>query len=382
MRVLHVGKFYAPEPGGMETHLQVLCEELSATMDVRVLVAARGRKTQRATYNGIPVTRAATAVAIAGASFCPSMPAEIRAAEPDVVHLHLPNPPAALAYLMSGHRGPLVVTYHSDIVRQRVLGRAIEPLVRRVLRRASAIIVSSEALIDASPVLRAVRDKCRVVPFGTRLEPFERRDEGAIAGIRARHGTPLVVGVGRLVGYKGFEFLIDAMRAVRGSLVIIGEGPLHSELTERIRRHGLEDRVVLAGHVADVTSHLQAADVFVLSSISRNEAFGIVQIEALACGTPVINTRLDSGVPTVSLDGQTGITVAPCDAAALAKAIDRVLTNSELRASYSMAALARARTQFSSDIMTHKTLRIYGDVLGTPLVPVDEMRTSVAAGTF
>jgi glycosyltransferase involved in cell wall biosynthesis len=286
----------------------------------------------------------------------------IRESTADIVHLHLPNPAAVLAYLASGHRGKLVVTYHSDVVRQRVLDTAFRPILYRFLDRADAIISATPNYIDSSPVLTRYRDRCRVIPFGIPVESYTR-DSAPAAEIRARYGERLVVSVGRLVYYKGFQPLVDAMREVDGRLLIIGDGPLRAALEARIRAHGLQGRVTILGGVPDVAPYYQAADLFVLASIARSEAFGIVQLEAMACGTPVVNTDLDSGVPYVSRDGESGLTVPPRQPAALAAAINRLLGDAALRERFGRAARDRVEREFSTDTMVARTLDLYRDVL-------------------
>ena len=151
--------------------------------------------------------------------------------------------------------------------------------------------------------------------------------------------------------------------------MIIGEGPLRKPLERLIRQLGLTHRVFLLGRVSAVESYYHACDVFVLPSVARSEAFGIVQIEAMACGKPVVNTRLDSGVPFVSVDGVTGLTVPPADATALARAINRLLNDDALRSSLGKAARERAYREFSLDRMAARTLEVYHAVSGFTAAP-------------
>ncbi len=289
---------------------------------------------------------------------------EIRRSDADIVHIHLPNPTAVLAYLASGHRGRLVVTYHSDTVRQKVLGPLFAPFLHTALRRASAIIATSPDYRRTSPVLARYLDRCHVIPYGIAVEQFERSDPAEVSKVRERYGERLILSVGRLVYYKGFEYLIRAMQQVRGRLIIIGDGPLRQPLQQLVADLGLGDKVVLAGEIqnADVTPYYHAADLFALASIARSEAFGIVQIEAMAAGIPVVNTSLDSGVPFVSLHNQTGLTVPPENPDALAAAINRLLDDRNLRQSLGDAARLRARQEFSLATMTSRTLALYETV--------------------
>jgi glycosyltransferase involved in cell wall biosynthesis len=359
LRVLHVGKFYPPHRGGMESHLETLCRELRAEVDVEVLVASDTRQTVRETVDGVPVTRIGTVATFASASINPGMARAIRESAADVVHFHHPNPTGVLSYLASGRRGPLVVTYHSDIVRQRVLGAAFSPILHRFLRGAHAILASSPDYAASSPVLRKHPDRVRIIPFGIRAEEFETADPEAVEEIRARYGPGMVLGIGRLVYYKGFEYLVRAMVAVEGQLVILGDGPLRGALESLAAELGMGERVAFPGPVRDLAPWYHAADVFALPAVARSEAFGIVQLEAMAAGTPVVNTRLHSGVPFVSRDGETGITVPPGDPDALAAALRRLLAEPDLRERFGAAARERVRREFSLHRMVASTLAVY-----------------------
>jgi glycosyltransferase involved in cell wall biosynthesis len=359
LSVLQLGKFYPPHPGGMETHLEALCRLLKDKVDLQVIVANEHRRTVSSIVDGVSVTRVGTLLHLAGTSICLSMAERVARSNADVVHLHLPNPWAAMAYLLSGHKGKLVVTYHSDVVRQRVLGTLLQPLTRRILDRASVIISASQGYIDSSNVLQRYRDKCCVIPFGISPASLQHRPEIETVDLRSRFQGPLVLTVGRLVYYKGLECLIDAMRVTQGTLLIVGEGPLRGQLTRRISRNKLEDRVFLLGEVENTTPYYHAADVFVLASNARAEAFGLAQLEAMACGKPVINTALNTGVPFVSLHGRTGLTVPPGNSEALSWALSLLLRDSELRTRYGKAARERASHHFCLTQMVNRTYRVY-----------------------
>jgi len=296
------------------------------------------------------------------------MVSEIRASNADIIHIHLPNPTAVLTYLASGCRGRLVCSYHSDTIRQKYLGALFDPVLHRALRRSAAIVAASPNYVQSSPALSRYRDRCHVIPYGIPLEEFESPDSEAVAAIRSRYGDRLVLGVGRLVYYKGFEYLIRAMKRVRGSLLIVGDGPLRSKLTALAIEVGVADRVHLLGGVDDRTrlACYHAADVFALASVARSEAFGIVQIEAMAAGKPVINTALDSGVPFVSQHEVTGLTVPPENHEALGVAIDELLNNPALRVRYGNAAAFRARQEFSLETMVSRMLQLYAAVVDGP----------------
>ena len=361
LQVLHVGKFYPPHMGGIETHLEALCGELRKSADVRVMVASDDRSAVEETVDGVPVVRVPTWLTLAATPLCPAMIARIRGYRGGILHLHWPNPMAVLAYLASGYRGSLVVTYHSDMVRQKILGPLFEPFLHAVLRRSSAIIATSPNYLRTSRVLARHQERCHVIPLGIQIESFEHGDPDAVAAIRQQYGGRLIVSVGRLVYYKGFEYLIRAMTRVQGKLLIVGEGPLRGKLGALASELGVAERVIFLGKIdhQSLVACYHAAQVFVLASIARSEAFGIAQIEAMAAGLPVVNTDLDSGVPFVSLHRQTGLTVPPADPDALAAAINQLLENPELRASFGNAARLRAIQEFSLESMASRTLSLY-----------------------
>jgi rhamnosyl/mannosyltransferase len=363
LRVLHLGKFYPPHPGGMETHLQALCGELKHAIDVEVVVAGEGRETVEETVDGVRISRLGTLLNFAAAPVCPQMVRRVRESKADIIHLHWPNPTAVLAYLASGHRGPLVFSYHSDVIRQKYLRKPFWPILSHALKRARAIIAASPNYVQTSPVLRQFNERCRVIPYGIPLAQFDQADAIEISKIRKQYGPRIVLGVGRLVYYKGFEYLIRAMREVEGHLLIVGNGPLLDALEREARVTGVSNRVTFLTNVRDVRPFYQAADVFALSSIARSEAFGIVQLEAMACEKPVVNTSLDSGVPFVSLDQISGLTVPPEDAGALAEAINTLLDDTALSARYGRAARLRVEQEFSLERMTQRTLQLYKEVM-------------------
>ena len=367
LRVLHVGKFYPPFMGGMETHLQSLCGGLHDLVDLKVIVANDARHFATDVVDGINVMRLKRSFNFAAAPICPDMSRRISEAEADIIHIHVPNPTAILAYLASRHSGRLVVTYHSDIIRQKVMGRAFRPVLEKALRRSSAIIATSPNYITSSSILTTFRERCRVIPHGITVERFQNRDPRATARLREQYGPRAIISVGRLIYYKGFKYLIQAMSKVEGRLLIVGDGPLRSELEREARNQRVADRVIFLGEVEDVVPYYHASDLFVLASVARSEAFGIVQLEAMACGKPVINTQLDSGVPFVSIDGVTGITVPPADADSLAAAINLLLDNPELRSKYGKAACQRVEQEFRLDQMVRRTFHLYTEIAEAPV---------------
>ncbi|OJT21817.1 hypothetical protein BO221_23885 [Archangium sp. Cb G35] len=371
MKVLQLGKYYAPYRGGMETHLSGLCEELKGRVQLEVLVSNTEPRTVREVVHGVPVTRCAELVKVASTSLNPTLPLELSRRRYELLHMHFPHPMAVMGYLGSvrPRRHGLVITYHSDVVRQKRLLKVYGPFMQRALARADAILVGSPNYVETSEALRPHRDRCHVVPFGIGVSRFVRTParEAAAAAVRARYGgAPLLMGVGRLVYYKGFDHAIRALREVEGAhLLLVGEGPLRAELEALARACGVAGRVHFLGNLGDeeLLALYFACDAFVLSSVTRAEAFALVQLEALACGLPVINTALDSGVPFVSRHEESGLTVPPGDEAALAAAMRRMLANPEQRRAWGEAGRARVLAEFTQARMGERVLAIYREVL-------------------
>jgi glycosyltransferase involved in cell wall biosynthesis len=367
IKVLQIGKFFAPHHGGMESHLQQLCPGLAQKIDLDVIVFGEPDEEFTESF-GFRLHRVKTQGVVASAPISFGLPARIASIPADIVHIHHPNPMAMLAFLLSRHKGRLVVTYHSDIVRQKVLGWLLVPLHEASWKRTRRFTVASPDYIESSPVLSRYRDRTRVIPHGIDLDSLPEPDPASIAEIRNRYPGDLVLAVGRLVGYKGFEYLIRAFsmlspRAQPAHLVLVGVGPLKDSLAAQVAQLGLNHNVHLLERVEDLGPYYAAADLFVLPSIERSEAYGFVQVEAMAYGTAVVNTRLQSGVPFVSRDGETGFTVPPCDAEALARAISELLINRELRLTFARAAKERAFGEFSATKMVERTLALYDELV-------------------
>lgn len=363
LRVLHIGKFYPPHMGGMETHVQALAARQRREASVHVMVSNDAARTEVSELDGVCVTRVARVATIASMPICPALPSLIARTPADVVHIHLPNPWAALSFLLSGHKGKLVVTHHADTMRRKTLRRLSDPFVSRLMHRAKFIIGTSARYVETSSELIPFREKCRIVPLAIECQAPRRQDAALAAKIAQEFGHRLILAVGRLVPYKGLDVLIRAMKEVDGRLLIIGEGPQARVLRDLARTENVMDKVVILGRVDGVAPYLRAASVFALPSITRAEAFGLVQLEAMSAGIPVVNTDLDTGVPGVSLDGVSGFTVPPGDPMALARAITLLLDDDKLRARFGQAGIARAKLEFSVDTMACRTMQIYKEAL-------------------
>jgi glycosyltransferase involved in cell wall biosynthesis len=371
LRVCHLGKYYPPAPGGIETHVRVLARaqaELGA--EVRVLCINHEPGPTVVDRDGpVAVTRFASAASAAKLDVCPELVGALRGVEADVLHVQVPNPTMLLALLAARPRVPLVVTYQSDVIRQRLRAALFRPLERLAYRRARAILATSPTYVPGSRFLRGYTDRVEVLPMGIDLEPYlapSVEDRAEAGAIRARHEGPLWLGCGRLIYYKGFLNAVRALPEVPGTLLLVGDGPDRPMLAAEARRLGVADRVAFLGAMPyqRVVPYYLAAEAFWFPSNARSEAFGIVQVEAMAAGCPVINTAIPhSGVAWVSPHERTGLTVPPDDPAALAASARRLLQEPGLRDRLAEAGRRRAAEVFDHRVMAARSLEVYRRVL-------------------
>jgi rhamnosyl/mannosyltransferase len=350
----------------MESTLFDLCDELKGKVDLRVLVANGGGTTRIEARDGLKVTRVGSLGTLFSTSICPTMPYWINKLQADIVQIHHPNPMANISYLLSNQPGKLIVLYQSDIVRQRISYKIYAPFLIRMLKRAHRIIVTSPNYLAGSPLLEKFKEKCVVIPLGIDLQKFEKKGrEREIAKIRSQYGERIVLFVGRLTHYKGVPYLLEAMKKVSGRLLIIGKGELEGQLGNQIARNNLSGQVHFLGELGEgeMIPFFHACDLLVLPSITKNEAFGVVQLEAMACGKPVVSTRLATGVEYVNQNGKTGFIVPPRSPRALAGAINRLLEDEELRTQMGVEGRKRVKKEFTKEKMAHETLKLYEEVL-------------------
>jgi len=367
MRVLQVSKLYTPWVGGIEKVVQCIAEGLKDEVHSEVLVCQARGWGRREMVNDVPINRT-TSLGIAwGMPISPAYPGHLmrRGRQADILHFHTPFPLGVISCLLLGPRcRRIVVTYHSDIVRQRIFLRLYAPFLQRFLARADRIIVTSSALLESSPFLHPYKHKSVVIPLSIGVDDFAR-DPSRASDIEDWSSTRAILFVGRLSYYKGVEFLLEAMRDVDARLIIVGDGKRRHRLEALSHKLGVVQKVRFVGQLPsdELERYYARCDLLVLPSVERSEAFGIVQLEAMAHGKPVVNTDLPTGVPHVSLHGETGLTVPPRDAAALANAINTILNDAQLAARFSRNAEERVMKHFSREKMLQRVLDVYRELM-------------------
>lgn len=371
MKVLHVGKFFSPVVGGMESVLFDLVKGLNNQGIATDVICAHTTNTSSVerTRGGYSVTRVASFGMVASTSICPGMVPMLRkiANRYDLIHIHLPNPMANLAMLFGGFKGKVVLHWHSDIVKQRHLLKLYEPLQSWILDRADAIVATSPAYAESSPYLATWRSKVSIIPIG--IDPSSLPvDEQRLAELREAHmGRKIVFALGRMTYYKGFQYLIDAARNLPKDIRILigGSGELKEQFALQIRSSGLEDRIQLLGKVpaSDLGAYYALCDIFCLPSIARSEAFGVVMLEAMSLGKPVIATDIPgSGVPWVNQHGLSGLNIPVKDSDSLARTIANLAEDSNLQTKLGAGARRHFEANFGAAKMTGQLIDLYRQI--------------------
>jgi glycosyltransferase involved in cell wall biosynthesis len=368
-RVLHLGKFFHPAHGGIETALRSLAHAqamLGCGVQVVCMDHERGRATRIERDGPVEIIRLRRAASLCKIDHCPDLKRVLGESDADLVHLHTPNPTMLLGLMLSGDRRPIVVSHHSDVVKQKLRRVLFGPIERAVYDRARLVLAMSPPYIAGSSILRRCTDRVGVLPIGLDLAPYlEPTPEVLAAGeiLRRSFPGPLWFSCGRLVYYKGFETAMHALRSVPGTWLIAGDGPLRRPLERLAVRLAVQDRVRFVGRLLrdeDLAAHYLAAHTFWFPSNARSEAYGLVQVEAMASGCPVINTAIPhSGVPWVSRHEESGLTVPPNDAAAFAAAARRLLEEPGLRDRLAVGARARSVAEFDRETMGSRSMMLY-----------------------
>ena len=365
MKILQLGKFY-PIRGGVEKvmyDLMMGLSELGVSCDMLCALSDGGSRIVRLNENA-RLIGCRTWVKLAATMISPDMILTLRRVcrEYDVIHVHHPDPMACLALLLSGYKGKVVLHWHADIEKQKVLLRFYMPLQKWLLKRADVIVGTTPVYLAASPYLKSVQDKVCCLPSGVKpvLPPVEEA-----AKIRSSYpGKKIIFSLGRLVAYKGFSYLVEAAQYLGDDYVVLigGAGPLEAELKSQIQALGLEDKVKLLGRISDeeVVAHYGACTLFCMSSVFKTEAFGIVQIEAMSCGKPIVATRIPgSGVAWVNEHKVSGLNVEPMNAQQLAEAIVTIAEDENVYKTYCEGAAQRYRELFTKQSMIANVQEIY-----------------------
>lgn len=358
MRVLHICSYYYPHIGGIEQVARDCVRSLKGLHEQRVLCFDHEKGTSYDTVDGIQIVRAGCFAKISSQSLSLSygrlLKRTFREFAPELVIFHYPNPFLAHSLLKRLRKSSckLIVWWHLDITKQKILGKFFKGQTRRLLARAKKVVATSPNYIEGSEFLPSVREKCIVIPNCADSERISwgEREEELASGIRdAAKGKTILLAVGRHVPYKGMEYLIRASALLDDSFAIFigGHGPLTKQLKELARVDG---KITFLDTVSieQLKGYFLACDIFCFPSVTKNEAFGIALAEAMAFGKPSVTFTIDgSGVNYVSLNGETGIEVENGNVEKFADAIKKLSADEQLRKQYGEAARLRVSQLFS-----------------------------------
>lgn len=370
MKILQLGKFY-PILGGVEKVEYDLMQGLNELgIDCDMLCAGK---------NGIQgvveeneygrITVCSTSLEAAGTTIAPSMITLLHhcCQDYDIIHVHHPDPMAALALYLSGYKGKVVLHWHSDIVKQDKALKLYKPLQSWLINRADRIVCTTPVYMRESKYLKDVQDKSRCIPIG--IAPIREVEAERVAALRERYGNrKIVFSLGRFVEYKGYEYLIKAAQYLDDDIVVLigGSGPLHQDLEELVSALGLQKKVMLLGRVEneELATLYHACDVYCMSSILRTEAFGIVQIEAMSCGKPLVATNIPgSGVSWVNCHEESGLNAEPRDAEGLARCIQSIVQDEDTYKRLAEGSTKRFHRLFTIEAMITQALELYKEII-------------------
>ncbi len=375
MKILQINKFYYPWLGGIESVVKNISEKLNRKKGLKVEVLCCNSKCTRVieNINKVKIYKAASFGIILG------MPLSIdffylfkkMANQYDIIHIHWPFPLAFIAVSLLKIKPKIIITWHSEIVRQKLFNIILKPFVIKALHSADVIIAPTKNHIIYSEYLQKFKDKIRIVPFGISQNHYKEFNyKQALKIKKSFKDKKIILFVGRLAYYKGLNYLLMALEIVKQKLpnfilLVIGEGNLKNKLIQLTKSLALEKYVLFIPPQNEeiLKSYFLACDVFVLPSIYKSEAFGLVQLEAMLAKKPVINTNLESGVPLVSLNNKTGSTVPPKNHEKLASELLKLLCNKKIAKFYGNNAHQRVIKYFSLNTMIDRHLKLYNSIL-------------------
>lgn len=370
MRVLHFFKTYWPDTfGGVERTIHAIAKGCRPYgIEAEILSLSPNPAAEPLEFDGHRIVQVKQDLDIASTGFSRSAFQRFRelSQRADVVHFHFPWPFMDLVDLVIPHGKPKVVTYHSDIVKQKALLRLYSPLMHHFLRKADRIVATSPNYLASSPVLGRYRNKIEIIPLGLDEQDYPSPDPERVAYWASRFPQGFFLFVGVLRYYKGVHFLLEAAKRTRLPVVLVGGGSLEQDLEARIRQEGLSD-VHLLGALpdADKIALLSLCRALVFPSHLRSEAFGLSLVEAAMAGKPMISCEIGTGTSYVNLNTETGITVPPEEPKALGQAMQALWDNQEKAAQMGKNARLRYEQLFTAQRMAGSYAKLYQSLLNS-----------------
>lgn len=350
-KVTHITRYAYPHIGGIEAVISQINESLPDELfEKEVLCCSNSEKTS--VENDVKYNRCKYLFEFAANTISPEFIWKLSRVDTDIIHYHMPFIFAVIAHFIARPKyKKMYITYHGAIVGYDEVMKPFWGIYKYFYKIADKIHVLSPTIIDSDTTLLDNKEKCEVIPFG--IDTNIEYDKEEVKKIKEKYkNKKIILAIGRLVKFKGFQFVITAMKEIDNAiLLVIGDGPLKYDFQTYIEENNMKEKVILLGAISDEkikNNYIKACDIFILSSIRKSESFGIVQLEAMRLGKPIINTNLGTGVNYVSIHNETGITVEPKNSTALASAINTLLGDNALREK--LGQNARKRVEMLFDI--------------------------------
>ncbi|MGI9328484.1 MAG: glycosyltransferase [Pseudomonadales bacterium] len=364
MRILHVYRTYFPDTqGGLEETIRQICTNTqSLGVEARVLSLSRHPLPQKVSRPEAEVIRANLTIEIASCGMSVESIGMFReqATWADVIHYHFPWPFGDLLHFCTPGHKPSLVTYHSDILRQRVLRALYRPLMKRFLASVDAIACTSPNYFATSDVLLDYEKKTEIIPIGLDEQTYPQPSPELKQAVRDKYGDSYFLFVGVLRYYKGLHILLDALVDAPYRVIIVGSGPTEAELKQQAKQLNLTN-VVFAGHVTDAekVALFEQCRAVVFPSYLRTEAFGVTLLEGAMFGRPLISTEVGSGTSHVNSHETTGLVVTPGSSQELRSALDKLYFDRDLAESMGKAARNRFQKHFTGQLMGERYVKVY-----------------------
>ena len=366
MRVLQLGKYFPPYVGGIETIIFNLTEELNKRgIKTDVLCSNFKKYYKKETDRGYIVYKTKRYGELLSTPITPQLIFKLKKiiSDYDIIHVHHPNPIANLAlFFAKPKEQKIVLHWHSDIIKQKLTLKLYLPLLKWLVKKANIILATNPQIIKHSSILKLNQEKCIIIPLGT-VKP--KINNHIFSSLKKFHkNKKIIFSLGRFVYYKGFEYLIESAKYLTNDIIILigGSGPLKAKYEKLIRKYNFKDKVHLIGKIPsqNLGSYYKACDLFCLPSIEKSEAFGLVMVEAMSFGKPVVATKIEgSGVSWVNQHQITGLNVPPKNPKALAEAFTYILENENVYQQFSRNALKRYETEFTLEKMIDRVINVY-----------------------
>lgn len=361
VKVTQVFRYAYPHIGGIEAVMNQINDSLpNEEFEKEVISCSNTEKSF--TENGVKYVKCPYICEVASNNISLSFIWQLHKVDTNILHYQMPCIFAVLAHFIARPKyKKLFIHYQSDITVYLNLMRFFWGIYRKFLKSVDKILVLSQGHITGSTMLQDYKDKCVVIPHGIALD--YKVDSEKVQAIRDKYkNKKILFSLGRHVKYKGFIYAIESMRNIDNAVYLLGgSGKLTEEFRKYIKENHLENKVILLGRVPDEDMDLyyEACDVYIFPSVGKTECYGIVQLEAMRHCKPVVNTWLNNGVNSVSIDKETGLTVEPKNVEQLTNAIKELLNNNELRLQYGRNARKRVEELFDIEKVKKQYKNLY-----------------------